>query len=36
VPTTDRLRTPMQLIEDQILRDAGLKSGDVIDLRARA
>jgi len=36
VPTTDRLRTPMQLIEDQILRDAGLKSGDVIERRARA
>jgi integrase len=36
VPTTDRLRTPMQLIEDQILRDAGVKSGDVVELRAEA
>jgi len=36
VPTTDRLRAPMQLIEDQILRDAGVKSADIIELRARA
>lgn len=33
VPTTDRLRPVMQRVEDKLLRDAGIKSGDVVELR---
>jgi integrase len=33
VPTTDRLRPTMQRIEDSLLRHAGVKGGEVIELR---
>ncbi|MEQ6886467.1 integrase family protein [Salicola sp. Rm-C-2C1-2] len=36
IPTTERLREPMQRIEDAILRHAGVKSGEVVELRAGA